>query len=225
MLSCTNLTMQRAGRPLTQPLGFTLLPGAILHVSGANGAGKSTLLQMLAGVIPVPKQCISFAEQCIQGDMEYRTEVALLGHTHGLWLTDTVEQNLQQWARLYGEEVRMAVALRFWQLDAVADRPVQELSAGWRQRVALARLMLKPALIWLLDEPTSHLDLAGRELLWQLIATRANRNGIIVFTSHETAIPISHVAQLSLEDFAIADLRAVHQEKPVTDLDFTEIMP
>jgi heme exporter protein A len=204
MLSCNNLIIQRAGRALTQPISFSLLPGAILQLTGANGVGKSTLLQMLAGIIPTNADAITFADQSIQNDMEYRTEVALLTHQHGLRLASTVRENLEIWGKLYDETARILSAVAFWQLEDVLEKPVQELSAGWRQRVALARMMLKPAVIWLLDEPTSNLDIAGRELLWQLIATRANRSGIVVLTSHESQIPISHITQISLDDYAVA---------------------
>ncbi len=205
MLSCTNLSLSRGGRRLIAGLGFTLLPGAMLHVQGQNGVGKTTLLHALAGLLRAEEGGISFSGTPIWGDMDYRAEVALLPHRPDWTGEETVREALRAWAKLYGTIERLKPAAGFWRLDPVIEQPVRSLSAGWQQRVALARLMLKPALVWLLDEPAAHLDTEGRQRLWELLATRANRNGLIVFTAHETTIPIPTVQTLPLDGFAVKE--------------------
>lgn len=201
MLSCTNLALMRGGRRLVEGVGFTLLPGALLHLRGRNGIGKTTLLHALAGLLPAERGTITFASTPIWGDLDYRAEVGLLAHRPDFAGPETVRETLRDWAKLYGTPERLKPTAGYWGLDAVADQPVRGLSAGWQQRVALTRLMLKPALIWLLDEPVAHLDAEGRQLFWQLLVTRANRNGIVVMTAHEIDIPVQTAQILTLDDY------------------------
>ncbi len=202
MLSCTNLALSRSGACLVHGVGFTLLPGALMHIRGTNGVGKTTLLHALAGLIRPEEGGIAFAGTDIWGDMDYRAEVALLTHRPDISGSETVREALHGWARLYGTPERLKTAAGYWKLDPLAEQPLRSLSAGWQQRVALARLMLKPAVIWLLDEPVAHLDAEGRRLFWELLITRANRNGIVVLTAHETEIPIPTAQWLDLNDYA-----------------------
>jgi heme exporter protein A len=110
------------------------------------------------------------------------------------------------WAALRGREVRrdaptLADALAGFALEAVADWPCRWLSAGQRRRLSLARLLMIPAPLWLLDEPFSALDDDNRTRLEQAIATHRAAGGRVILATH-TPAEISAAAGIGLDAFA-----------------------
>lgn len=108
-----------------------------------------------------------------------------LGHSNALKPEMTVEENVSFWSRLHDTEELAAAALRYFGLERFAGLPCGELSAGWRRKVALTRLMTVPAMLWLLDEPAAHLDGEGEERLAALIESKCANGGIVLMATHE----------------------------------------
>ncbi|MCH2546059.1 MAG: heme ABC exporter ATP-binding protein CcmA [Alphaproteobacteria bacterium] len=189
MLSCQNLRAIRGERLLFDHLGFSLKPGAILVLRGANGCGKSTLLRMLAGLMPSAKGDVCWQERNVYNNNDYKELMLYIGHQNAIKPELTVYDNVQYWASMRGSEMLAPAALQFFDLWPMAELSAGQLSAGWQRRVALARLIAIPSLIWLLDEPTANLDSYGVEMLDGLIATRAKQGGIIILASHSKNIP------------------------------------
>src|SRR5262249_40215044 len=104
----------------------------------------------------------------------------------GLKLELTALQNLRFAIGLGGLRagITAQLALASVGLDGYEDQPVRMLSAGQRKRVALARLLLVPAALWLLDEPYANLDRGGIELVNRLLDAHARRGGAALITSH-----------------------------------------
>lgn len=197
MLTCDNLTF-RAGPHIIAGLGFTLQPGAILHVQGINGCGKTTLLKTIAGLYPLDAGSISWNKET--GPLYQHAPLSYIGHELGLKKELTVWQNLLFNAELYGSPELALAAIGFFGLEHFIDTPCYRLSAGWKKKTALARLLACPSDLWLLDEPDTNLDKETREKLEQLIHMRADQGGIIMCISHQlTPHPFSKT--LSLEDF------------------------
>lgn len=183
-LLVSDLRYSRGGTLLCEGLSFGLRPGELKVIRGANGSGKSTLLQILAGLRRADSGQVLWDNSPITEHELYPNIVCYIGHQHGMRPSLSVFDNLRFWARMYDTDMLLAAALNFFDLEALAHLPFEALSAGWKQRVHLARLIISPAPLWLLDEPTSNLDAHASELLQSLLATRLERGGMIIMASH-----------------------------------------
>ncbi len=199
MLSCENVACIRGERLLFTQTGFCLPTGSLLVLSGSNGSGKSSLLRILAGLMSPSNGEVTWQGKPIRQHPDYREFMLYLGHENAIKPELSVYDNVQYWAALQDSDMLTPAALQFFGLLPIADMPAGQLSAGWQRRVALARLLATPSLIWLLDEPTTNLDAEGKRLLEGIIQTRIDQGGIVVMASHDIQPPATH--RLELEDF------------------------
>jgi len=169
-------------------------------LKGKNGSGKSSLLKVLAGIVPPNEGRVEWNGECIRNHPHFNANVAYLGHRLALQFHMTVSEILGFWARLYDRTELLPAALHYFDLTAYQDMPCEVLSAGWKQRVALARLILSPAKLWLLDEPASHLDDTGLGLMESLIAARKEQGGMVVMSYHG-AVGSEHVREINIDDY------------------------
>lgn len=158
LINISNLSVTRGGRTLLSGLDCALHTGEVVVVLGPNGAGKSSLLLALAGLIPlsgdVELRGKPFSEF---GRQELSQTIAWQGELPPTEFGLTVRQRLELAAGEDSEGIEVAAAAM--DVASLLRRPLGELSSGERQRTELAALMLRDAPIWLLDEPTAHLDL------------------------------------------------------------------
>ena len=189
MLEVSDLKCVRGERQLFSGVGFRLEGGKLLYLRGANGAGKTSLLRILCGLSPAEAGQILWngVEVRELGDA-YRHDLFYLGHHNALQEALTVNQNLAFYAALAGMVASAADtshALTRLGLHACQTRMVRHLSQGQKRRVALSRLMLNRARLWILDEPFVALDQAAIALLADLVATHLRNGGLAVLTSHQ----------------------------------------
>ena len=176
----------RAERRLFEGVSFALSPGDALLVTGPNGAGKSTLLRVLAGLIrPAGGNCWLAPEAS-----DDAVRCLYLGHGDAVKGALTVERNLAFWSALAGLSADAAPqvadkALAAFALEDLADIPARLLSVGQKRRLALARLLVSPAPLWLLDEPTTALDTASARLVAAVVAEHRAEGGITVIATHQ----------------------------------------
>lgn len=200
-LVAMNIACSRSERMVFQELNFTINPGQVLLLRGANGSGKSSLLRLLAGLLPIRDGKLTWRGRSVSKDQAgYRADLVYLGHLDCLKPQLLVRENLQFWADLVGASVSVDVALSKVGLGDCADFPAQYLSAGQRRRFSLARLLLKPVPIWLLDEPSTALDSRGQKLVLDLISRHQATGGIAVISSHES-LALAHAAILPMGAF------------------------
>lgn len=172
-LACT-----RGAALIFDNLSFTVKAGEALLVGGANGSGKSSLLRQLAGLLPVAAGRIEMAFGAPDQTVHY------LGHADGLKNALTVGETLAFEAALAGcalpaqISATLGLGARDWQF-------VGDLSAGQRRRLTLARLIIDPRPLWLLDEPMTALDTQARALVDALAQAHLAQGGMIVAASHE----------------------------------------
>ncbi|MBK7051085.1 MAG: cytochrome c biogenesis heme-transporting ATPase CcmA [Rhodoferax sp.] len=189
MLEVSDLKCVRGERPLFDGVGFRLGSGQLLYVRGANGAGKTSMLRLLCGLSPAESGQILWDGVPIHelGEL-YRQDLFYLGHHNALQEALTVGENLAFYANLAGtrpSEADIAHALSRIGLRPCQSKLVRHLSQGQKRRVALSRLMLNRARLWILDEPFVALDVAAITLLADLVAAHLAQGGLAVFTSHQ----------------------------------------
>lgn len=200
-LKATNLSAARAGRCLFQALSFQVSSGEILQILGPNGSGKTTLLRLLSGLSWPESGEIYWDEQQIQQVKDdYHQNLLYLGHQQGVKLGLTVQENLQLDCALSEHQKLLTVdaALNEVGLAAAKTLQAQFLSAGQLQRLALARLLLIPAPLWILDEPFHHLDKQACVALQQRLAIHIQQGGLVVLTSHTPLTELTAIRYLYL---------------------------
>jgi heme exporter protein A len=201
ILICDNLTAHY-NAPLFSGLGFSVGQGSLLVLKGHNGSGKTTLLKMLAGLKQPQEGCITLdGTEAHQLRNEQSRQLCYLGHQLAVKPQLTVRQNLEFWARLRDTEMLLPAAVMYFQLQPLLNTPCYALSAGWKKRLALARVMASDAGLWLLDEPETNLDEEGRALLHNLIMLRADQGGAVIIATHNPG-GYAGSAVLELADFA-----------------------
>lgn len=179
-LTMNNLGYECNDEFLFRKINRTLVAGQCLEIRGSNGSGKSTLLRILAGLLQPTEGSV-----CFQGHPVY------IGHKNSLRSNLTVYENLYYYcALMQHQHLDLKKALQHMGLSHYADRQTAQLSAGQLRRLCLVKLLLQPAALWLLDEPTTALDSEGQVLLFDLIEKQLQQNGIIIIATHQ-AIPYS----------------------------------
>jgi heme exporter protein A len=199
-LEATSLHCCRGGRKVLRDLGFSLRGGEALAVRGANGSGKTTLLRVLAGLLRADEGTVSWCGHAIEAVRpEYLRALAYIGHSDGVKAGLTVWENLVLAQALRGGNGSPLSALRQLGLHELAEVPARRLSAGQRRRLALARLLIDEAPLWMLDEPFTALDAGGMETVTEMITLHVARGGLVVFSSHQSdRIPAARSLELDL---------------------------
>ena len=201
-LTFSKLGCTRGGRQLFKDLDCQLDAGHWLYVAGANGVGKTSLLRMVCGLASIETGDILWNGSPIHAQRDaYRQDLCYLGHLNALQESMTVDENLAFITALGGfapDKTQMQAVLTRFGLRGRGRQLVRHLSQGQKRRVALSRLALSPARLWVLDEPYVAMDEAGIGLLADLIAKHLEAGGLAVLTSHQR-VPIGNMPAQMLE--------------------------
>ncbi len=200
MVKAEGLAAFRGERLVFRDLSFSVLAGGALVLAGPNGSGKSTLLRLLAGLgRPAAGRLLWDGQDALADLPGHAERVAYVGHLDAVKPGLTVAENLEFYANLMPPSPTMmvAAALTSLALTDLADLPARMLSAGQKRRLALSRLALTSAPLWLLDEPTLGLDTAAIARFGTLLHTHRDRGGIVIAATH-VPLPLSDVAELRL---------------------------
>lgn len=186
-LSADDLTLFRGDRCLFKDLGFALNPGELLLLEGRNGSGKTSLLRAIAGLIELETGAVFWdGVAVLERRQAFHNSLAWMPHRVGFKADLTVLENLQFEAALRSQSDR--------EIDEIFERlrigrlrrlPLRSLSAGQQRRVALARMLLSAAELWIMDEPFTNLDREGRALVIQLVSEHLSRDGMALMTAHQ----------------------------------------
>jgi len=196
VLQAEGLAAFRGERLVFRDLSFTVAVGGALVLAGANGSGKSTLLRLLAGLVrPMAGRLLWNGEDALADLPAHAARVSYLGHLDAVKPGLTAAENLAFAARIGRGTVDRALATLG--LEELADVPARFLSAGQKRRVALARLALSAAPLWLLDEPTVGLDAASQALMGAILMAHRAHGGIVVAATH-VPLPLDGTAELCL---------------------------
>ncbi|MGL3105481.1 heme ABC exporter ATP-binding protein CcmA [Bradyrhizobium sp. BR 1432] len=182
-LSGHGLRCVRGGREVFAGLDFAAAAGEALAVMGRNGSGKTSLLRLIAGLLIPAGGTIALDGG--DGELTLPEQCHYLGHRDALKPALSVKENLAFWAEFLGGERRDAAeSLTKVGLDHATHLPAAFLSAGQRRRLSLARLLTVRRPVWLLDEPTTALDVAGQDMFAGLMRQHLASGGLIIAATH-----------------------------------------
>jgi heme exporter protein A len=206
IISAEKLSCERGYRVLFEGLQFSVYPGDILRITGANGSGKTSLLNILAGLSSQFEGQICFnAEPVKSVSYEYLSSLAYLSHEKGIKLGLSLLENLAWFASLYpcsvNDNAGFTAALDKVGLKRFRFQRAGELSQGQKQRLALARLLISKAHLWVLDEPFTAIDQDGVAVFERLLSEFVASGGAVIITTHQPLHVNGNYVELSLDDF------------------------
>ena len=204
MLEVHNLEVMRGDHRLFSNLGFSLQGGELLRLRGSNGSGKTSLLRTVCGLYEPTEGEVLWKGESIRSQRdEFNRALTYLGHHNGIKAELTGFENLRLSNTLCGNDVsdnQIYDALGEIGLAGREDLPTQVLSQGQKRRVALARLLLSDAELWVLDEPFTALDVGAVKMLSQLIERHLQKGRMVIFTTHqEVAIRAGETREIDLD--------------------------
>jgi heme exporter protein A len=178
----------RGDRHILRDVSFSVHAGEFLKITGPNGVGKTTLLRVVCGLMPAENGVVEWRGKPVtSSNDEYHADMVYLGHLNSLKADLTARENLEFLSGL-------RQALTGADIDAALDRvgilsrgdlAARSLSAGQKRRLALARLLLSGAVLWILDEPVTNLDVAGIRLVEDLVREHVGRGGLALAAAHQ----------------------------------------
>lgn len=205
-LCADSLSFERDYRTLFSELSFTLSGGQVIQVAGQNGVGKTSLLRGLCGLndgLRGPYEWFGSAwPEC---RYELAKHTLFMGHLSGVKAVLTPRENLKAYFDLRNHISLDAIdaALDKVGLYGYESTPAFQLSAGQQRRIALARLHLSQAKVWVLDEPFTAIDKHGVAELEQQISEFAAAGGGVLLTSHHSLAAMPNLTVLDLEQYRV----------------------
>ena len=188
-LCASGLTCIKRDRILFEDFSLRLNAGDLLYLRGPNGAGKTSLLRILTGLSLPESGVVTFNQQDIRHySSTYYKQLIYIGHKSALNSALSAIDNLRFWMAQHNVDSpqdQIYSVLEMLGLVGLEDVPVRFLSAGQQRRVALSRLWLKSAQVWVLDEPFTALDSSGITVLENTFKQHVDNGGMIITTSHQ----------------------------------------
>ena len=186
-LTATDLTLLRGDRCLFRSLDFALNPGELLILEGQNGSGKTSLMRALAGLLEFETGEVKWDGASVrEARQAFHGSLVWMAHRVGLKADLTLVENLNFEASLRMQStVDLEEVMERLGISRLKRLPIRSLSAGQQRRVALARMILAKAQLWLMDEPFTNLDRDGRTLVMKLVSEHLGRGGMCIMAAHQ----------------------------------------
>ncbi|MBR9991171.1 MAG: heme ABC exporter ATP-binding protein CcmA [Gemmatimonadetes bacterium] len=190
---------------------LTVEAGEVLAMTGRNGSGKTTLLRIIGTLLrPTRGTAMVLGHDTVREGGGIRGRVGLLGHNSGLYDDLTAAENLIFSMRMAGvpaDTLAIERALERVGLAGHTGERARGFSAGMRRRLGLARLLLRPPTVLLLDEPYSSFDEDGIDRVNEFVAEVARAGGVVVLTTHDLARATGIMSRrVHIEDGLLADV-------------------
>ena len=188
LLNAINLHLWRGDRHVLRGVSFALGAGEALHVAGPNGVGKTSLLRVVCGLLSAEEGEVSWnGVPTRDANLAYLAALAYLAHDTALKGDLTASENLYFSVGLKRSITATQIAAILTELGVAdcADLPCRVLSAGQRRRVALCRVLLSEARLWVLDEPFTNLDASSTAHVVETLAQHLAQGGLALIAAHQ----------------------------------------
>ena len=187
-LTADELTLFRGDRCLFKGLSFALSSGELLLLKGRNGCGKTSLLRAIAGLLELESGTVYWNEVAVTKEPQiFQNSLVWMAHQPGFKDDLTLLENLHYEASLRPQSNQdFDDVLKRLGVNRLKRLPMRSLSAGQRRRVALARMLLADAQLWIMDEPVTNLDSEGRALAMELVGEHLAADGMVIMAAHQS---------------------------------------
>lgn len=176
MLHVRNLYDQRIKDSIKNPISFHLKPGEALAIKGKNGYGKTTLLRLISNIIPLSYD----TEININGTYHY------LGAKNGLLFNVKIYHYLKKPTKIF--------------TDNIINNAVYTLSTGMQRQLALTYLIQQQKQLWIIDEPTIHLDQMTNSLFYKALDRHIQTGGSAVIATHDNTPSTIKILNIGSEE-------------------------
>jgi ABC-type sugar transport system ATPase subunit len=221
-LRCRGVCVDYGDVTAIADVDLTVAAGEVVALLGASGSGKSTLLQAVAGLVPVSRGEIQIGGRPVASNRHNvppeRRGIGMVFQNFALWPHLSVLETVAYPARRAGRSRDAAAAaardlLADLAIAHLAGRRPAELSGGEQQRVGLARALAREASLYLLDEPTAHLDTHLRAAFQESVLARQRDTGAAaVYATHDAAEALALADRVAL----IVEGRLIQVDAPAT---------
>jgi ABC-2 type transport system ATP-binding protein len=187
VIRAENLTRRFGDFLAVDNVSFSVGAGEVVGYLGPNGSGKTTTIRMLLGLLrPSAGRAQVLGFDVVKQAEQVRAQVGYMSQKFALYHELTVWENLVFYAGVYGvkERSRVEEVLQLVGLKDLRDERVDQLAAGWRQRLALGTAIIHMPKVLFLDEPTSGVDPNARRSFWDLIYLLVEQGVTALVTTH-----------------------------------------
>ena len=190
MIKINNLSKSYGKNTIFSDYDLKIEKGQMVAIVGVSGKGKSTLLNIIGSLEPFESGSVEVNERNIK-KMKHkeqlrflRDDVSFLFQNYALMENHTVYDNITMGQKINKKNLLEKV-LNEVGLSGFENRIISTLSGGEQQRVALARIMLKPSKLILADEPTGNLDQTNSSKVWDILLQLKRMNKTVLVVTHE----------------------------------------
>ena len=216
LIEAENLTKKFGDLVAVGNINFKVFKGECFGFLGPNGAGKTTTMKMVHCVLPLTSGRLTVAGMDVtKHAREIKKMIGVASQEDNLDPDFTVFHNLMVYARYFDipkedAQKRAEELLKFVQLEEKRSVIIDQLSAGMKRRLILARALINEPQILILDEPTTGLDPQGRHLIWYKIRSLQKQGVTIVLTTHY----MDEAAQLCDRTLIIDNGKVIEEGRP-----------
>jgi len=216
LIEAENLTKKFGDLVAVGNINFEVFKGECFGFLGPNGAGKTTTMKMVHCVLPLTSGRLTVASMDVtKHAREIKKMIGVASQEDNLDPDFTVFHNLMVYARYFDipkedAQKRAEELLKFVQLEEKRNVVIDQLSAGMKRRLILARALINEPQILILDEPTTGLDPQGRHLIWDKIRSLQKQGVTIVLTTHY----MDEAAQLCDRTLIIDNGKVIEEGRP-----------
>lgn len=183
MIEVKNIQKSYGKKHVLKDVSFSAVSGEMIAIIGRNGCGKSTLLQIMAGCLKSDAGQVTYYGHDAKEKEVYRKFTGYVPQDNPFMEQLSVKDNLKLWKK--GSTKQLEQAVQTFSLEEILNQPVEALSGGMKRRLAIACALMNVPPIILLDEPTTALDFAHKDKIYEMLKQHKENGGIVILATHD----------------------------------------